>query len=138
MVLLDQEALENWLESIGARWPDPHPDIGEPFTSCDINYEAAHTFDRMLSPGLRPEPVEEIYDDDGICVGQRELDPAELTRRVAEWEDYRERYDKQGRRQMRRGQTTLSGTFQTESGAEAVGEWTGEAWLWRSFSVSSS
>jgi len=138
MAIHDQEALENWLETIGASWPDPHPDIGEPFTACSINYEAEHTLETMLPPGPRPDPFEDIYDSEGICVGERELDPVELARRIASWEAYCESYAKQGRRQIKRGKFKLSGTFQTERGVEAEGEWTGENWHWVSLSLASS
>ncbi len=130
------EDVKSWLSDIGAEWPDAHPENGEPLTSGSVMQEADHRRVRMIPPGPRPEPIEDVYDDvDGFYIGTRTLAAPEYAERIDAWEKYCADWKRMCGQMMQRGEVTISGEFKTDRGSTASGIWAGE-WHWQEWSCS--
>jgi hypothetical protein len=117
---------------LGASWPDRHPKTGEPFVRGQAVVESSTGVTQMAPPSPPQREVATAWAPDGRPTEYRSLTDEEHAAAIAAYRAACIAYGTTGgTAAVKRGNATLEGRFETESGAWAMGSYVDGAWTWQ-------
>lgn len=106
---------------------------GSKMIEYKLNYQSNEQAHYSLGP-RRPDRCEDVYDEDGEWIAERQLPVEEYERRIAEYERQVKRFGRSGRFiGYTDGVPTIEISILCEDNSVAEGVWNGLAWRWTSW-----